>query len=349
MRWVWLLLKIILVAGLLLAFWKVALPWIAEQAYLSRSRAMPALAAQHLTPQSVTQLQVLEKWQASDILPGDYRLLDLVWQTPQQAMLLSASGDTLLLASFPPQQKLHTWLANPSVDTAFWQAHFNRDGRYLAAQYTNQVRVFAAQSGQPVGPWMPAMEIFSLSPDGRRLAKAGTLGLSEDPSRVGIYKTDDGSQTALFKTSAYYWRDLVYSPDGALLVALGDGQRPPTAWIGSTPVFTWLNMQGYQLAISTDGLVLATGTSIIFLKDRRVVPLQYPPPAQTPWGVAFSPGGDMLVTQTMEGGLYFWNASDGALLTSRGIPPGQARIAFSPDGAWFTVLIDNTIIRWGLP
>ncbi len=348
MRWFWRFLKIFVVLGLLLAFQKLALPWIAEQAYLSRSRALPALAALHITSQNADQVQLLEKWQVGEILPGGYRLLDIVWQTSQQAELLAASGDILLLANFPPAERLHTW-ANPHIDGATWKASFSQDGRYLAAQYTNQVRVFAAQSGQPLSPWMDSMEIIALSPDGKRLAKAGTLGLSEDPSRVGVYKTDDGSQTALFKTSAYYWRDLVYSPDGALLVALGDGQRPPMAWMGSTPVFAWLNLQGYQLAFSGDGLVLATGNSIVFLKDRRVVPLQYPPPAQTPWGVAFSPGGDMLVTQTMEGGLYFWRVSDGALLTSRGIPPGQANITFSPDGVWFTVLIGDTIIRWGLP
>jgi WD40 repeat protein len=196
---------------------------------------------------------------------------------------------------------------------------------------------------------MSATEVMALSPDGRRLAWAGSLGPSEEPSRVGVYDAPVGSQEALFRTRAINWRDLAYSPDGVLLVALGDASQPAAAWMGSTPVFSWLEAGGNQAVISLDGLTLATSQAVVFLKDRRLIPLKVPPPVQTPWGVAFSPAGDVLVSQTLEGGLYFWRTADGTLLASRGVPPGRARIAFSPDGAWFTVLGDDFIIRWGLP
>ena len=350
MRWFWRILKLGLVVGFLLAFGKLAVPWIAEQAYLSRSRAAPVLPAARLTPQNAAQIAVLEKLSADEILPAGYQLLDVVWKSSERALLLVSRNDTLILSDFPQIKQLQTWLASPRVAGATWgAAQFSQDMRFVAAKYANQVKVYIVESGQPLSPWIASSELFTLSPDGTRLAQAGTLGLSDDPSRVAVHKTSDGSQAALFKTRAFYWRDLTFSPDGALLVVLGDERQPSSAWMGRTPVFTWLNTIGNQVAISGDGSVVATSSAIIFLKTRQVIPLQYPPPSQTPWDVAFSPDGSLLVTQTVEGGLYFWRVSDGALLTSRGIPPGQAEIVFSPDGAMFSVLVDNYIVNWGLP
>jgi WD40 repeat protein len=252
------------------------------------------------------------------------------------------------LASFPEGELLHTWQADPPVEGAAWEAHFSQDGRFIVAKYGNRVRTFDALSGGALGPWLNGSERFALSPDGSRAALAGTLGLSEDPSRVWENRTRDGARLALFKTRAFIWRDLIYSPDGTLLVALGDDGSQTYAWIGRTPVFRWLEPAGYRAAFSPDGLTFATAETIHFLKTRKKLLLDYPPLAGTPISLAFSPAGDLLVTQTLEGGLFLWRVSDGLLLGAHRLPEGMAQIAFSPDGAWFTVLLQGAVYRYGL-
>jgi WD40 repeat protein len=265
-----------------------------------------------------------------------------------EGRLLAWQGETLALVSFPSGELLNTWQPDPPVDGATWEAHFSQDARFITAKYGNRARCFDTHSGQALGPWVDASERFALSPDGAHLASAGTLGLSEDPSRVWVNRTRDGARLALFKTRAFYWRDLFYSPDGSLLVALGDDGQPTYAWIGRTPVFRWLEPVGYRAALSPDGLVFAASRTIHFLKTRKTLVLEYPPLAGTPVALAFSPAGDLLVTQTVEGGLYLWRVSDGSLLSLYHLPEGIAQVAFSPDGAWFTVLLQGAVYRYGL-
>lgn len=340
--------QIILAGILILLLWLIGLPWLAEQAYFLRSRPAPALAEGRLTPENASRVGLLQTWEEGSVLSIAYTLEELVWLAPQQGRLLAWQGDRLVLVSFPSGELLYTWQAEKPVDGAEWEAHFSQDGRFLIACYGNRVRAFDALSGEAQGPWLNGSERFALSPDGSRAALAGTLGLSEDPSRVWANRTRDGARLALFKTRAFIWRDLIYSPEGRLLAALGDDGSHTYAWIGRTPVFRWLEPTGYRAAFSPDGLTFATPETIHFLKSRQKLSLDYPPLAGTPISLAFSPAGDLLVTQTLEGGLYLWRVSDGSLLGAHRLPEGIAQIAFSPDGAWFTVLLQRAVYRYGL-
>jgi hypothetical protein len=340
--------KFALVGGLILIFWLVGIPWMKEQAYLWRSRPAPVLAEQRITPENASRVKLLETWEEGEALSPAYTLGEITWLKPQEGRLLAWRNETLVLVAFPEGELLHTWQADLPVDGAAWEAHFSLDGRFIAAQYGNRVRSFDARSGQALGPWLNASERFAIAPDGTRLAWAGTLSLSEDPSRVGVYRTQDGKKLALFKTRAFYWRDLSYSPDGKLLVALGDDGQLTYAWIGRTPVFRWLEPAGYRAAFSPDGLILATPETVLSLRTHKKLALEYPLLAGTPFALAFSPAGDLLVTQTVEGGLYLWRVSDGSLLGAHRLPEGIAQIAFSPDGDWFSVLIQGAVYRYGL-
>ena len=295
------LVQLALTAGALLVFWQYGIPWMKEQAYLHHSRTVPILLEQRITPENASRVQLQETWEEGQVLSSNFTLGEIIWLTPQEGRLLAWWDEMLVLASFPKGELLHTWQADPPVDGAAWEAHFSSDGRFVTAKYGNRVRSYAAQSGQALGPWLNASERFAISPDGTRLAWAGTLGLSEDPSRMGVYQTRDGVKLSLFKTRAFYWRDLLYSPDGALLVALGDDGQRTYASIGRTPVFRWLEPGGYQAAFSPNGLSLATAQTILSLKTRQKLLLNYPPPQETPFEVTFSPAGDLLVTSNRGG------------------------------------------------
>ena len=187
---------------------------------------------------------------------------------------------------------------------------------------------------------------MALSPAGDRWAVAVTLGLSEDPSRVVVYRTQDGERLHRFKTLTGYWRSLQFSPDGRLLLAAGDPGDPAYLWAGGMQVFRWISDLGWRSVFTPDGMSLASCSSIVSLSTREEVKL---PDDELCSQVAFSPDGRLMARRSNYGPIELWDMAQVKRLHTISFLPGeQALLTFSADGTRLLAVVDGVMAFFGV-
>lgn len=162
----------------------------------------------------------------------------------------------------------------------------------------------------------------------------------------------------------YVWGYYV-SPDGTLLVST---IRPES---GGRQVQFW-NLAEKRLVyeILTDDMVREMN-SVVFAPDSRFVALatrshvevwdtttwQQVGRSEGGWAAAFHPDGRSIATPTTEGGIRWWNISEGTEVKQLAMPSSNNNaggavngLAFSPDGRWLAANIgDRRVAVWRLP
>ena len=262
-----------------------------------------------------------------------------------QGLMILNEGDQVSLVQITPEKTLATWKGDTTYAINYSpQAGFSADGSLVWLMHGSRCLLRETETGAIYGVPLSCGEKMALSPDGDRWAIANLLGLSEDPSRVVVFRTEDGEQLHSFKTQAYYWRSLQFSSDGQLLLAVGDVGET-YLWAGGQRVFPWISGLGWRTVFTPDGLGLASGSMIASLSGREEIMLPDGQQSQ----VAISPDGRLIARRLEDGSIELWDMTQVKLLHSLSYFPGhQAILAFSADGRRLVVVLDGVMAFWGV-
>ena len=276
--------------------------------------------------------------------------------SPDGALLASASwGGTLVLVDMKNRQPLENLnLRLPDVHRNINSIAFSPDGRLLAAggcekayqavckpgEAQGIVRLWDIESRQPLGdlliPAENGKEVFTVafSPDGNLLAAGYCLqprgsGCGEAAVRFWNVADPQNSQRLGIPLRGSGGYSVVFSPDGATLASVGDGQvqlwdsksRQPLGGVLSGHVGSVS-----RVAFSPDGKTLAAGVCVQKLRTESICP---------------------------EGAVVFWNVEDvrkpqpiGDSLTGHQAVVNS--MAYSPNSAILAAAADDagTIRLW---
>jgi len=243
---------------------------------------------------------------------------------------------------------------------------FTADGAKVASGGNGKlrIRVWDASTGDHIQSLQSShYHIMDLAfhPDGGILAEANNEGLvvlwdvhdaKELRERVRLH----GGKCAVFSRDG---RFLAGGRDEAQVVELDPGGRPTERLLAMPEGHEELQC----VSFSTDGSLLASGGSDACVRvwdwhERREVcaPLRH---EELVWGVAFSPGGDLLAVSTggnnvfateakPRGAITIWKLPEGTKVrTLLGHLSGVTGVAISPDGdRLFSASDDGTIKLW---
>jgi WD40 repeat protein len=233
---------------------------------------------------------------------------------------------------------------------------FSPDGHRLASNDGNTVRLWDADSDQPIGSPLTGHTdlVYSLafSPDGHRLATGSrdhTVRLWNADTGQPIGEPLTGHTNSVMST--------VFSPDGHRL-ASASADKTVRLWNADTgqAFRTTLDHDDEVngVAFSPDGHRLATASndwSVRLWNADTGQPIGQPLTGHTNWvtSVAFSPDGHRLASASFDGTVRLWNADTGQ-------PIGQPLtahtdsvngVAFSPDGHRLaSASFDGTVRLW---
>ena len=165
-----------------------------------------------------------------------------------------------------------------------------------------------------------------------------------DPSRVLVYRTRSGLLAHRHHVQNYMFRGLQFSPDGQLLLAVGD-EGDAYLWAGGLRVFPWVSGLGSYSVFTPDGLGLASGSGIVSLSTRAVSSLPRGKESQ----VAVSPDGRLMARRGQDGVIELWDVAQVKLLRRLYYLPGwQLLLTFSADGSRLLVVQDGVMAFWGV-
>jgi WD40 repeat protein len=247
---------------------------------------------------------------------------------------------------------------------------FSPDGRWLATgDYSEGVQLWDAATGAPLGPrWPQANIVISLafSPDGKRLAVGSNGDHGRGNPQVRLW--DVATRRPLGESRGSPG-DLLFSPDGATLLAVGGGSAANRRCLildGRTarPIAADLPDETYQVSemvFRPDGraFVVATHEGTLELRDAQTGRLLGPPMALPDAllvrvsirALAFSPDGATIAAGYADGAVRLWDAATGQPIG----PPLRherlvAGVAFTPDGkALVSVSEDGDVQTWTVP
>jgi WD40 repeat protein len=204
---------------------------------------------------------------------------------------------------------------------------------------------------------------IALSPDRQRLAVGTLLSNPPDPARLILYDTNTGEELQRLATPDDYpfvVGDLAFSPDGTLLISIGDGST-----------ILWDAMTGTELMrletagdVSFDNLFALFQYSVAFSLDGTIALTHDPSNGLALWNVQrestsfgerilmitdtgspatrslFMPDGQSLLTGHTDGTLRLWDANTGTFLRSMGTPaPDNSRVIIN-----LTIIQDGSVV-----
>ena len=267
-------------------------------------------------------------------------------ESAEEGLVILDEGDQVSLASITLEERLASWEA----DTSYWlggykpRAGFSAEGSRVWLGHGMGCTVRDTDTGSLYGPALPCGEITALSPNGDRLAVAYRGVNSGDPSRVLVYRTRSGLLAHRYHIQNDMFRSLRFSPDGQLLLAVGnDGDA--YLWAGGRRVFPSISGLGWHTVFTADGLGLASGSGIVSLSTGAVSSLPRGQQSQ----VAVSPDGRLLARRGEDGVIELWDVAQVKLLRRLYDLPGFAALmTFSADGSRLLVVQDGVMAFWGV-
>ncbi len=276
---------------------------------------------------------------------------------------LAFSPDSDKLASAAADQTIRLWDVRSGepvqvfggMSAAVRSLSFSRDGRSVtAADGSDTIRIWPTDKpgekprvlkGKGGSVWTVAF-----SPKDNILAAAG------NGNRITLWELKSGSPKNTLDGFDQGIGTLIYSPDGKMLAAGGEGwvtlYYPDGAFL--LGAFRAQTDEPPIVAISADGKTLAKtsrDTSILlwdFLNDKEQATLVgHKGPVRS---IAFSPDGTVVVSAGGENGFRVWNPRTGKELGISGAHDKEVlAVAFSPDGKTMASAgADRKIILWDI-
>lgn len=214
------------------------------------------------------------------------------------------------------------------------------------------------------GNGSPANQV-AFSPDGSHLAAA------YDDGRVIVYQTSDQAIALTLDADSLGVSSLLYAPN-SLLFTLGKGNGTLKVWqpTDGTLLQTLTGLDGnpQRVGLSTTGsiqflrqpneLLLATAPTVkipwALTRGQTATPIVLPALAGEVVATTLSPDGNILVTGSKSGSIYFWQITieNGQrvgvpLRVLKGHTAPLTTVAFHPSGAWLvSAATDGTVYVW---
>lgn len=302
------------------------------------ARALAALRSNVTAPEAPTWVPVLPWVEATSRRP-------LLWKVGASLLALVTLGGLLLLALNPGPAAQATPAPSPIRSTPLTQpsAEANGGGQPApSAQPARAIAVFTSVKTLPV----QSGTVYGLafSPDGRRLATAGTGGM------IGLWDVESGQ--AIFTQLGHSGdaNSVAFHPKGNLLATGGD-DGIVHVWdvTNATSVFT-LTIGPVLITYvafsptEDDQLITAAGDGKARLWDIVTSGLVLPLNGDTQglYSADFSPDGHQVVTAGQDGKAQIWDARTGVnLWTATSTGGGIKRALFSPDSRWLVTAGDD--------
>jgi WD40 repeat protein len=224
---------------------------------------------------------------------------------------------------------------------------FSPDGTLLASSGDGTVRLWNPVTGKPVGHVMQAgggeVAAVAFSPDGTLLASVGST------STLQLWNPATGRPVGTAGAGA--GNDVAFSPDGQI-VATADADGTVRLWnpVTSQPIgapilavptrsFVWgvaFSPDGKLLATADDGGRVRLWNAVTGSPVRRPIQADSGPAANVQ-GVLFSPGGTVLASVELGGGIVrMWDSVSGrpvgGPIQTGNMAASSSGLAFSPDG-----------------
>jgi eukaryotic-like serine/threonine-protein kinase len=282
--------------------------------------------------------------------------------SPDGKTILTGSSDrTAQLWNVDTGEPIHHALKHniDVIAAAFMTVAFNPNGKTVATATAEEVRVWDAATGQPIGP--PHREgpssAVAFSPDGSLLltgSQTGTPWLLDSATGKSLRTLTPAHQGPIDAVAL--------SPDGRTCLTASYADKTVKLWetasgkaIGQPLQHRVTAAAFFAAAFSPDSKTVATGGAdeIARLWNATTgVPIGQPMRHHgTVWTVAFSHDGKMLLTGSVDGTARLWDAATGKPIGTPLQHPGRVRaVVFSPDGKKIaTACGDNTARLWELP
>ncbi len=270
--------------------------------------------------------------------------------SPDRRMIVTGSADkTVRIWDAATGRPLHTLTGHGCEVQA---VAISPDGATIASASCTTLRLWDAASGKLAatlgGEWRSEIATTTFSPDGMRIAAAGTLG------EVKVWNAPTYGGGILKRAEDDIDR-VVTSPGGALLALYHAKTQSLEIWDGRQRKTAWTLPGNYgqatALAFSPDSSRLATASvdnSVCVWSaatGRRVGgPAKLSAPVTA---LAFSADGARLVSGSSDRTVSLWDSATMKRLFGAALDTGAMRIAIpSPDGKHVAAAGDRTLVIW---